>query len=394
MKDMDFADVQSPRRACRENFSPASAVNWDRSQQRSCHQAVLGKVLQRTFRASRAPGFAMEALAAHNSVVTSCNLQLPTDTRAGTASARIGLRQQHRRQRLSAVRLRCSWHFFKCILAHLLSRNSESEFFPYHLCNGNIQSSSHSPHYLRDVVCRNVSVLNFVEICHQAFSQISLLFLVVSPSIPSACLQIRDRSSHRRHIVSSVPAVQSQQSKTSKQKSSSLPALPPSSLSAILNYSNRLLPSDGIPLYVGASRLLQKTGLTIEEVQRDVASWAALGAELARQLGFTASEVTESQLRRVFQYYLPVFSWAWKQLQEHRESGNAGPLVVSEMNADGKQHSVKILISCIEYCDLFSVAKVTATRHKHASLYHCGSASLRVSGSFLASSVQAGTKVA
>ena len=78
------------------------------SQQQSCHQEVLGKVVQRTFRASRAPGFAMEALAAHNSVVTSCNFQLPTDTRARTASARIELRQPHRRQRLCAVRLRCS----------------------------------------------------------------------------------------------------------------------------------------------------------------------------------------------------------------------------------------------------------------------------------------------
>lgn len=131
------------------------------------------------------------------------------------------------------------------------------------------------------------------------------------------------------------PVLSQQKSTPSKFKLSSLPTPPPAVLSSSLKFSSRLLPYDGIPLYVGASPLLKKAGLTIEEVQRDAATWAALGSELAHQLGFSADKLSESQLKRVFQYYLPVFSWAWKQIQEHRQAGQPGPLVVSSTELKG-----------------------------------------------------------
>lgn len=38
---------------------------------------------------------------------------------------------------------------------------------------------------------------------------------------------------------------------------------------------------------------------------------------------------------RVFQYYIPVFFWCWKQVKVHQESGNKQPLIIGMQAVQG-----------------------------------------------------------
>eukprot|EP00898_Chlorokybus_atmophyticus_P004203 jgi/Chlat1/4784/Chrsp31S04775 len=76
--------------------------------------------------------------------------------------------------------------------------------------------------------------------------------------------------------------------------------------------------------------LLAKVGLSKADVEREIGTWKSLGSRLCEQLGFDKDALNDAQMRRVYQYYLPVFLWVQKQLWKHRLSyvngaSTAGP---------------------------------------------------------------------
>lgn len=140
---------------------------------------------------------------------------------------------------------------------------------------------------------------------------------------------------------------------TTTTSAGSIPSLP-----AVPAPPAHLLPLADLPAFVARGPLLRKVGLSLEDVQRDAESWAALAHDLAVQLGFDMADVSDSQLRRIFHYYLPVFSWCWQQLQRRRaEVGEgAAPLVIGLSAPQGCGKTT--VVESLEH--LFHVAGCTA----------------------------------
>eukprot|EP00245_Coleochaete_scutata_P008308 TRINITY_DN2502_c1_g1_i2.p1 TRINITY_DN2502_c1_g1~~TRINITY_DN2502_c1_g1_i2.p1 ORF type:complete len:454 (+),score=79.77 TRINITY_DN2502_c1_g1_i2:196-1557(+) len=69
--------------------------------------------------------------------------------------------------------------------------------------------------------------------------------------------------------------------------------------------------------FIREGPLITKVGLA-SEVKGKIREWAHLGQLLARQLGFDYSQMTPSQKKRIYHYYLPTFWWCMKQLDEFR----------------------------------------------------------------------------
>ncbi|GJP33781.1 hypothetical protein CLOM_g18293 [Closterium sp. NIES-68] len=143
----------------------------------------------------------------------------------------------------------------------------------------------------------------------------------------------------------------------------SIPSLPP-----VPPGPAHVIPAEDLPAFVACSPLLQRVGLSQADVQRDVRAWGALGHELAQQLGFLGkggkAQLGEAQLRRIFQYYLPVFSWCWRQLQLHRAQAAGGgaadaqaaPLVIGISAPQGCGKTT--VVESLEH--LFTVTRCTA----------------------------------
>ncbi|CAI7783985.1 unnamed protein product [Closterium sp. NIES-53] len=170
----------------------------------------------------------------------------------------------------------------------------------------------------------------------------------------------------RRHAVRSLKDAAA--SSPSAIPAPSLPSLP--SLPSTHPAPPQVIPLKEIPAFVARSPLLQRVGLAQADVQRDAAAWGALGGELALQLGFLGGQgeggpqLEEAQLRRIFQYYLPVFSWCWRQLQQHRRQAQGGktaptqapPLVIGISAPQGCGKTT--VVESLEH--LFAVTHCTA----------------------------------
>eukprot|EP00879_Flechtneria_rotunda_P016742 GHRR01017523.1.p1 GENE.GHRR01017523.1~~GHRR01017523.1.p1 ORF type:complete len:337 (+),score=79.56 GHRR01017523.1:153-1163(+) len=83
--------------------------------------------------------------------------------------------------------------------------------------------------------------------------------------------------------------------------------------------------------YICRGPLLTAAGISPQEVQQQLPVWQLLGQQLAKQLSFPHDDMTDVQKLRVYRYYLPVFFWIQRQLQQHRQAygeQQAPPLVL------------------------------------------------------------------
>ncbi|KAI3438644.1 hypothetical protein D9Q98_001066 [Chlorella vulgaris] len=91
--------------------------------------------------------------------------------------------------------------------------------------------------------------------------------------------------------------------------------------------------------FICASPLLPSCGLTRSQVEEKVGQWADLGDQVITNLGMPPRQQLEPKdKRRIFQYYIPVFFWCQRQLQQHRaaaatESSTAPPPLVLGISA-------------------------------------------------------------
>ncbi|CAI5477083.1 unnamed protein product [Closterium sp. Yama58-4] len=233
--------------------------------------------------------------------------------------------------------------------SHVVSHTASSRSLPTTVATGRVATSNLS-------VSR--SLANQPHACPRAGPprRVSFSSLSRCPRRPSA--------SRCRHVVRSLKDAAA----TSPSAVPSLPSLP--SLPSTHPLPPQVIPLKDLPAFVARSPLLQRAGLAQADVQRDAPAWGALGGELALQLGFVGgkgegqAQLEEAQLRRIFQYYLPVFSWCWRQLQQHRRQAQGGktaptqapPLVIGISAPQGCGKTT--VVESLEH--LFAVTQCTA----------------------------------
>ncbi|CAI5941398.1 unnamed protein product [Closterium sp. NIES-65] len=191
----------------------------------------------------------------------------------------------------------------------------------------------------------------------------------------------------RRHAVRSLKDAAA--SSPSAIPAPSLPSLP--SLPSTHPAPPQVIPLKDIPAFVARSPLLQRAGLVQADVQRDAAAWGALGGELALQLGFVGgqgegkAQLEEAQLRRIFQYYLPVFSWCWRQLLHHRRQAQGGKA------APTQAPPLVIGISAPQGCGKTTVVE---SLHHLFAVTHCTAATVSIDDFYLTAQQQAALREA
>mmetsp|Transcript_14462 Transcript_14462/g.45974 ORF Transcript_14462/g.45974 Transcript_14462/m.45974 type:complete len:388 (-) Transcript_14462:69-1232(-) len=109
--------------------------------------------------------------------------------------------------------------------------------------------------------------------------------------------------------------------------------------------------------YICKGPLLAKCGLTAASVKENLAEWKTLGSQIARNLEFDASSITEVERLRIYHYYLPCYMWCKEQVAEHKRRytaaggvGNAPPLVIgiSAPQGCGKTTVVEQLVDLFD----------------------------------------------
>lgn len=96
--------------------------------------------------------------------------------------------------------------------------------------------------------------------------------------------------------------------------------------------SNAPIVDSDLEQFISQGPLLGKLGTSGRHVADSIEEWRALGAQLSRHLGFDEFKLSESERKRIFHYYVPVFLWCKEQLALHRsrwqDDGPPPPLVV------------------------------------------------------------------
>lgn len=84
--------------------------------------------------------------------------------------------------------------------------------------------------------------------------------------------------------------------------------------------------------FICAGPLLDKIGLTKEQVAESIDKWLLYGRYLCRLFQLNELYLTEAQKARIYHYYVPVFLWCEQQIAEHRSQFKDGedipPLVI------------------------------------------------------------------
>ncbi|GLI64652.1 hypothetical protein VaNZ11_007980 [Volvox africanus] len=86
-------------------------------------------------------------------------------------------------------------------------------------------------------------------------------------------------------------------------------------------------PSDLIS-YIQSGPLLTSCGIASEAVEAHAEEWERLGRQLAVQLAFDHENLDPIQKLRIYHYYLPVYWWVSRQLEQHRREGHQTALVL------------------------------------------------------------------
>lgn len=87
--------------------------------------------------------------------------------------------------------------------------------------------------------------------------------------------------------------------------------------------------------YICEGPLLRLCHISPEDVKRDISLWLELGQTVANDLGVQLSDLDKAAKLRIFQYYLPVFFWCWRQVKEHQAAGAGRPLVIGMQAVQG-----------------------------------------------------------
>ena len=82
-----------------------------------------------------------------------------------------------------------------------------------------------------------------------------------------------------------------------------------------------------VPDYIGDGVIAKALGWSEGRIKDDITRLEKLGSVVAESLDF-GDDLSEVQQQRIYQYYLPTYFWALDQLQQHKQSGAKGPLVV------------------------------------------------------------------
>lgn len=84
--------------------------------------------------------------------------------------------------------------------------------------------------------------------------------------------------------------------------------------------------------FICSGPLLEKIGLTQEQVAESIDNWLLYGRYLCRLFQLNELYLTEPQKARIYHYYVPVFLWCEQQIAEHQSKFKDGeeipPLVV------------------------------------------------------------------
>lgn len=101
--------------------------------------------------------------------------------------------------------------------------------------------------------------------------------------------------------------------------------------------------------FICSGPLLDKIGLTPEQVAETIDNWLLYGRYLCRLFQLNALNLTEPQKARIYHYYVPVFLWCEQQIEEHQSKFKDGeeipPLVVCYIHGF-------LLSSCLIFCFL------------------------------------------
>ncbi|CAM6095088.1 unnamed protein product [Calypogeia fissa] len=92
----------------------------------------------------------------------------------------------------------------------------------------------------------------------------------------------------------------------------------------------------GLVKFITSGVLAPVIGSTPENVARRLADWILLGNKLSDFLNFGKDGLSEAEVIRLYQYYLPVFFWCLDQLARHRSRfapGEPIPPIVIGINA-------------------------------------------------------------
>jgi len=84
--------------------------------------------------------------------------------------------------------------------------------------------------------------------------------------------------------------------------------------------------------FICSGPLLDKIGITQEQVAESIDNWLLYGRYLCRLFQLNELYLTEPQKARIYHYYVPVFLWCEQQIAEHQSKFKDGedipPLVV------------------------------------------------------------------
>mmetsp|Transcript_28914 Transcript_28914/g.53121 ORF Transcript_28914/g.53121 Transcript_28914/m.53121 type:complete len:339 (-) Transcript_28914:1187-2203(-) len=107
--------------------------------------------------------------------------------------------------------------------------------------------------------------------------------------------------------------------------------------------------------FVLESPLLATCALNAEDIEKEWDTWIKLGEFLIKELNFDKHSLQLQQKERIYQYYLPVFFWVWKQERLNRkQSSEALVIGISAPQGCGKTSLVQQL------CNLLSEVGLTA----------------------------------
>ncbi|XP_073271625.1 D-glycerate 3-kinase, chloroplastic-like [Primulina huaijiensis] len=72
--------------------------------------------------------------------------------------------------------------------------------------------------------------------------------------------------------------------------------------------------------FICAGPLLEKIGVTSEEVAESIDNWILYGSQLCRLFKLNDMYLTEPQKVRIYHYYIPVFLWCEQEISQHRST--------------------------------------------------------------------------
>lgn len=165
--------------------------------------------------------------------------------------------------------------------------------------------------------------------------------------------------------------------------------------------------ADGISLveYISSGPLIEACGITPESIQVELAGWRDLGAVAAKHLGFSdIDNLDDVQRLRIFRYYLPVFFWCRRQLEEHKRAAGAdappaAPLVIgiSAPQGSGKSTLVEQLELLFQHTGSTAVGVsiddfyLTFADQQRVAAEHSGNKLLELRGNAGSHDLQLGT---